>query len=355
MKKNSTLVFALALSLIQFAFGDVVHLTSETFDQYVDGSSNILVEFYAPWCGHCKNLEPEWKIAGETFTESDDIVIAAFDATTDQDISGKYEIKGFPTIKYFPKGKADSPEDYDGGRSADTIVKWINQKIGTNKKVRKAPTAAKALDEESFDKEVLGEKAALVEFFAPWCGHCKKLAPEYEEAAKAFAGESSVGVYTVDATENSGLASKYDVSGYPTLKWFPAGSSEPIDYDSGRDADALIEYINGKAGLNRMKGGKVHPSGGLVTALNEIVTASSSYDSALVDSLKAAVDGLSGKEAEYGARYISIASKIVEKGDDYLKNEIARLTKMVANPSIQPDKKTNFMYKLNVLQGAFNK
>merc|ERR1719230_802044 len=230
MKTLAILAATLALSLTQVALGDVVHLTAETFDQYVDGSSNILVEFYAPWCGHCKNLEPEWKIAGETFTESDDIVLAAFDATTDQAIAGKYEIKGFPTIKYFPKDKADSPEDYDGGRSADTIVKWVNDKIGTNKKVRKAPTAAKALDEDSFEKEVLGEKGAMVEFFAPWCGHCKKLAPEYEETAKAFAGEAGVGVYTVDATENSELAGKYDVSGYPTLKWFPPGSSEPEDY-----------------------------------------------------------------------------------------------------------------------------
>ena len=348
-------VFAVCVLLFSVAVADVVHLTSETFDQYVDGSSNILVEFYAPWCGHCKNLEPEWKIAGETFTDKDDIVIAAFDATTDQDIGAKYDIKGFPTIKYFPKGNKDEPEDYDGGRTADTIVKWVNGKIGTNKKVKKAPTAAKALDVASFDKEVLGEKGALVEFFAPWCGHCKKLAPEFEETAKAFAGESGVGVYTVDATENSELASRYDVSGYPTLKWFPAGSSEPVDYDSGRDADALIKYINDKSGLHRVKGGGMAPQGGLVTELSEIVTAASSFDTALVDSLKAAVDGLTGKDAELGARYVSIATKIAEKGEDYMKNEIARLTKMVANPSIGAEKKTNFLYKLNVLQGPFNK
>jgi thioredoxin-like negative regulator of GroEL len=47
--------------------GNVIDATSATFDQYVDGSSNVLVEFFAPWCGHCKNLAPEWKIAAETF------------------------------------------------------------------------------------------------------------------------------------------------------------------------------------------------------------------------------------------------------------------------------------------------
>ena len=351
---GSILFAVFLLSLAIAVRGAVVHLTAETFDQYLDGSHNLLVEFYAPWCGHCKNLVPDWKIAGEAFTEADDIVLAAFDATTDQAIGGRYEIKGFPTIKYFPKDKVDTPEDYDGGRTADTIVKWVNNKIGTNRKVKKAPTAAKALDVDTFDKEVLGEKGALVEFFAPWCGHCKKLAPEYEEAAKAFAGESSVGIYTVDATENAELGSKYDVSGYPTLKWFPPGSSEPEDYQSGRDADALIEFINEKAGLSRMKGGALAPSGGLLSDLDDMVKAASSYDNGLVDSIKAAVDGLTGKEASDGARYVSVATKVAEKGLEYVKNEIARLTKMVANPSIQPDKKSNFQYKLNVLR-VFNK
>jgi protein disulfide-isomerase A6 len=336
------------------ALASVVHLTGENFEQVVNQDKNVLVEFYAPWCGHCKNLEPEWKIAGETFTEGDDIVIAAFDATTDQDLSGKYEIKGFPTIKYFPKGKKDAPEDYDGGRSADTIVKWVNDKIGTSRKVKKAPTAAKALDVDTFDKEVLGEKGALVEFFAPWCGHCKKLAPEYEEAAKAFAGESGVGIYTVDATENGDLATKYDVSGYPTLKWFPPGSSEPEDYQSGREADALIDFVNEKVGLARTKGGGMAPTGGLVSSLDDMLASTSSFDNGLVDSLQAAVDGLTGMDATNGARYVSVAKKVAEKGTEYVKNEIARLTKMVANPAIQPDKKTNFHYKLNVLR-MFNK
>jgi thiol-disulfide isomerase/thioredoxin len=49
------------------SLAEVIELTADTFANHVDGSSNILVEFYAPWCGHCKQLAPEYKLAGETF------------------------------------------------------------------------------------------------------------------------------------------------------------------------------------------------------------------------------------------------------------------------------------------------
>lgn len=201
---------------------DVVHLTEGTFNQYVGGDNSALVEFYAPWCGHCKNLAPEWAIAGNTFDESDGIVIADVDATENQNIAQKYGVQGYPTIKYFPKGSLE-PEEYTGGRSADTIVSWVNDKIGTAKKVKKAPTAVTVLDAASFDSIALDpSKNVFVEFYAPWCGHCKvnrniysnivpalttvqsyvqNLAPVYEKLALAFKGEDDVVIANMDATD----------------------------------------------------------------------------------------------------------------------------------------------------------
>lgn len=107
---------------VAVVLGDVLHLTESEFAQHVDGSTNLLVEFYAPWCGHCKNLAPEWKLAGETFQAADDIKIIAIDATEAPKLSKDYKIQGYPTIKFFPKGSVE-PEDYNGGRTADDIVK----------------------------------------------------------------------------------------------------------------------------------------------------------------------------------------------------------------------------------------
>jgi protein disulfide-isomerase-like protein len=83
-------------------------------------------------------------------------------------------------------------------------------------------------------------KVTIVEFYAPWCGHCKSLEPEYEKAAGILSGV--VKVVAVDATESSSesLAGQYGVQGFPTLKIFGADKKAPVDYQGARNADAIV-------------------------------------------------------------------------------------------------------------------
>ncbi|KAM0867055.1 hypothetical protein ACQ4PT_042241 [Festuca glaucescens] len=83
------------------------------------------------------------------------------------------------------------------------------------------------LTESTFEKEVGQDRGALVEFYAPWCGHFKKLAPEYEKLGASFKKAKSVMIAKVDCDEHKSVCSKYGVSGYPTIQWFPKGSLEP--------------------------------------------------------------------------------------------------------------------------------
>lgn len=113
-----------------------------------------------------------------------------------------------------------------------------------------ALTASDVLDlkDSNFDNEIRHHDVALVEFFAPWCGHCKRLAPEYEIAAtKLKRDENPVALVKVDCTVETKVCGKYGVSGYPTLKIFKAGEVFS-DYQGPREADGIVKYMRTKAG-----------------------------------------------------------------------------------------------------------
>lgn len=112
-----------------FFIDDVVELTDKNFKKLVLQSDDMwLVEFFAPWCGHCKNLEPHWKKAASELKGK--VKLGAVDATVHQELAQEYGIRGYPTIKYFPAGPKNSPEEYDGGRTSDDIVSWATEKHG---------------------------------------------------------------------------------------------------------------------------------------------------------------------------------------------------------------------------------
>lgn len=103
--------------------------------------------------------------------------------------------------------------------------------------------------EGNFSETVKANDKMVVEFYAPWCGHCKKLAPEFEKAAEALKAEGIV-LANVDATleENKELASKYGVRGFPTLKMFRGDEESSSEYQGPREADGIVTYCKGEFG-----------------------------------------------------------------------------------------------------------
>jgi len=100
-----------------------------------------------------------------------------------------------------------------------------------------------SLTSASFPTYVSNNPFTMVEFFAPWCGHCKKLAPEYEKVAEQFAGRA--GFAAVDATEEKQLARIYNIKGYPTLRWFFRGR-EITEYEGPRTADGIAAWVQSR-------------------------------------------------------------------------------------------------------------
>ncbi|XP_034541479.1 protein disulfide-isomerase A3 [Notolabrus celidotus] len=107
--------------------GPVKVLVAENFDSIVnDDSKDVLIEFYAPWCGHCKSLEPKYIELGEKLADDPNVVIAKMDATAN-DVPTPYEVSGFPTIYFSPAGRKMSPKKYEGGREVSDFLAYLKR------------------------------------------------------------------------------------------------------------------------------------------------------------------------------------------------------------------------------------
>jgi len=235
----------------------------------LDSDELWLVEFYAPWCGHCQRLTPEWKKAASGLKGIANV--GAVDMTVHQSAGSKYGIQGFPTIKVFGFDK-DRPSDYNGQRTSDDIIdfamKAIRQMVKDRASGKKSGGSGGSsggrsggsggsgggsssdkdvvvLTDSNFREQVIdSQETWIVEFYAPWCGHCKNLEPIWNKAATRVKDETQgqVKLGKLDATVHQSTASKYGVRGYPTIKIFRQGfkNEDPIDYNSGRDESSIV-------------------------------------------------------------------------------------------------------------------
>ncbi|KAJ5558556.1 hypothetical protein N7535_008771 [Penicillium sp. DV-2018c] len=340
-----------ALSGVATAGSVVKDLLPTNFDEVVLTGKPALVEFFAPWCGHCKTLAPIYEELAQTFHFAEDkVTIAKVDADENRSLGKRFGIQGFPTVKWFD-GKSDKPEEYKGGRDLESLSAFITEKTGIKPRgVQKEASYVEMLNDATFPTTVGGDKDVLVAFTAPWCGHCKTLAPTWETLAKDFALESNVVIAKVDAeAENArALAKAQGVTGYPTIKFFPKGSTEPVAYSGARSEEALLKFVNEKAGTHRAVGGGLNAVAGTIAALDEIVAehvATKKFDT-LVAEVKKAAQGLQDKYAEY---YVKAAEKL-SKNEEYAVKELARLEKVLAKGGSAPEKLDDLLSRSNILR-----
>jgi protein disulfide-isomerase A1 len=144
------LLFVLSFSVEVVQEEGVYVLTDSAFDEFIKEHTHALVEFYAPWCGHCKKLAPEYaKAAAKLQKQESPVVLCKVDATAEKTVSERFGVKGYPTLKFFING---APIEYTGGRTEDEIVNWVTKKSGSP--VREISDAA-ALDKLMADNEIV--------------------------------------------------------------------------------------------------------------------------------------------------------------------------------------------------------
>jgi len=205
----------------------VLVLTEANFQEAIDANEFILVEFYAPWCGHCKALAPEYaKAAGILLEKDSPIKLGKVDATQESKLGEQFEVKGYPTLKFFRNGK---PTEYAGGRTADTIVSWVEKKTGPPAKTVSTIDEAKAF--------VDGLDIAIIGFFAD----------ETTDAAKAFL--SAAGMmddHQFAITASTDIAAEYNVQGEGVVlfKTFDDGRA---DLTEGITEEAVLKFVSSEA------------------------------------------------------------------------------------------------------------
>ena len=238
MQKLDTMRFftAILMGMIALTVADeitkeegVLVLTEKNFEGAIADNEFVLVEFYAPWCGHCKSLAPEYaKAAGVLAEKESPIKLAKVDATEESKLAEQFEVRGYPTLKFFRNGK---PIEYNGGRTADTIVTWVEKKTGPPAVALDSVDAAKAFIE---DNEI-----AVVGFFAD-------LDSDAAKAFKEVAGSNDdykFGIATTGsevATEN-----KVEAESIVLFKKFDEGRN---DLTEGlTDTEAIGKFVAANA------------------------------------------------------------------------------------------------------------
>jgi protein disulfide-isomerase A6 len=178
---------------------------------------------------------------------------------------------------------------------------------------------------------------------------CKTLAPVWEALASDFSAEPSVLVAKVDAeAENSkATAESQGVKSYPTIKFFPKGSKEPVAYEGGRTAQALVDYINEKAGTHRLVGGALDAKAGTIEALDTVI--GKLTGSNLAEITKEAKKAAKGLEDKYAKYYVKVLEKS-EKSKGYVEKELKRLEGILKKGEMAQDKQDDLTSRVNILR-----
>ncbi|CAE6471161.1 hypothetical protein ACGC1H_001002 [Rhizoctonia solani] len=247
-----TVILAVVLTALTFIpYSNAEHLTQADFETSIS-KGLWLVEFYSPYCPHCKRFAPTWdKVAKEKapLEGISGFTMAQVNCIAQGDLCNSSGVEGYPTVMLYRDGK--KIEEYSGDRSRDNLSSWIDKRVAdyAQSSISEPRSISSAthlnpdgqvlvLSPETFDKS-LSEGPTFVKFYAPWCGHCKKLAPVWAELATKTKGR--VNIAEVNCEQYGALCKSQNIDGYPMLFFYNAG--QKVDFRGGRKIEPLEQFV----------------------------------------------------------------------------------------------------------------
>ncbi|XP_016149334.1 dnaJ homolog subfamily C member 10-like [Sinocyclocheilus grahami] len=219
----------------------VVTLIPESFQELVKrrkSSETWMVDFYAPWCGPCQALLPEWRRMARML--SGIVNVGTVDCQKHHSFCQGENVRAYPEIRLFPQNsnRRDQYQSYNGWhRDAFSLKTWALSSL---------PRASVDLSPEDFKRKVLGGKDHWVlDFYAPWCGPCQQFAPEFEVLARMTKGTVRAG--KVDCQEHYQTCQSAGIKDYPSVRFYPhLGTTRRVqggEHINSRDATDIADIL----------------------------------------------------------------------------------------------------------------
>lgn len=184
----------------------VTELTPATLDRFVNSHKPVVVLFYAPWCGHCKNFQHQYENFAQAVKGT--IRVGAINADAHRDVGARFDVRGFPTIKVWHMGekKVSSPKEFEGARTARSLQTFVMSGISTSR-VRTASTssALQAVLRQSPNKKI-GVLYSTMKV-TPMMFSVLSSSPKLKDISFVFAG---------DGASNSAAAAN-NITKFPTI------------------------------------------------------------------------------------------------------------------------------------------
>lgn len=234
------------------AIDSVIHTNRHSIDRVLNAGVPVAIIFWDQASPILARLDGELEKYAKQYAGK--ALIAKVDARDESDLLRRFQVAGLPAIVYIKDGKVVERSGADSEPSA--VGAWLAHLTnGAPRPVHRSPAAASPqsngsrassyesagytsgptiLTDANFAQVTAGNLPVLVDFWAPWCGPCRMVAPSVEQLAREFSGRAVIGKLNVD--ENPATAGRFNIMSIPTLLILKQGAvvdqivgAQPLD------------------------------------------------------------------------------------------------------------------------------
>lgn len=201
-----------------------------------------LVDFYAPWCGPCQQVAPEWRRLAKMLKNTKDVYVGMVDCVEHDTLCSSEQVNSYPNLRLYPPGTGHtgSYHQFNGWhRDAESLRAWAFDFL---------PSKVETVTWNKFRNDIMPSREPwIIDFFAPWCGHCQVFKPEFERVANDIEGIAKAG--KVDCTSEKYLCQKAGIHAYPTVRFYQGsskggGSQNMYGWDvDSQNAEQIVQFV----------------------------------------------------------------------------------------------------------------